>query len=145
MIFVLCHIKPRISYPYFWCGTIFLFTIKYNFLHSHSLNGLGQSLVWDWAEALLVSIFTFVASTLSLYRLLRLSPFSVRGWAELDETYFFYSYVGRARLFGGAYASFSFPPPPITITNYQVKYQVPNSYPRFTVVSVLSLELTILF
>lgn len=101
MIFALCHIKPRISYPHFRCGTIFLFTIKYNFLHSHSLNRLGQSLVWDWAEALLVSIFTFVASTLSLYRLLRLSPFSIRGWAELDETYFFYSYVGQARLFGG--------------------------------------------
>ena len=45
--------------------------------------------------------FTFVTSTLSHYGLLKLSLFSIRRWAEPSETFFFCSYVGRARSFRG--------------------------------------------
>jgi hypothetical protein len=106
---------PYIPYPSFRCGIVLPNIIKYNFpfyIHyflrgrANCSYGVGMKLanlflyldrIFHGSDLFL----TFVASTLSHYGLLKLSPFSVRRWAEPNETFLFCTYAGRARLFGG--------------------------------------------
>ena len=115
MILALCHIMPCIPYPSFRCGIILPNIIKYNFpfyihyfLRGWANRSYGVRLKLANLFLYLNQIFhgsdlffTFVASNLSHYGLLKLSPFSVRRWAEPSETFLFCSYAGQARLFGG--------------------------------------------